>query len=88
MPNRFGKAAYTAVDVLCWQMLASVIIPGFTINRICFYTHRLLIRQKVNPKTRGLIVTAVGIGTIPFIVHPIDQFVDFLLNNTLRRFRP
>ena len=33
--SRGKKIAFAAVDTLLWQALASVIIPGFTINRIC-----------------------------------------------------
>merc|ERR1711934_949752 len=31
-----SKVAIAAVDTLLWQALASVIVPGFTINRICW----------------------------------------------------
>ena len=34
-PGRTSKIAVAAFDTLLWQALASVIIPGFTINRIC-----------------------------------------------------
>ena len=33
--GRSSKIAAAAIDTLLWQALASVIIPGFTINRIC-----------------------------------------------------
>ena len=33
--GRTAKIAAAAFDTLVWQALASVIIPGFTINRIC-----------------------------------------------------
>ena len=33
--GRTKKIATAALDTLLWQALASVIIPGFTINRIC-----------------------------------------------------
>merc|ERR1712150_434334 len=31
-----SKVAIAAMDTLLWQALASVIVPGFTINRICW----------------------------------------------------
>ena len=34
-PNRTKQIAVAAIDTLLWQAFASVIIPGFTINRIC-----------------------------------------------------
>lgn len=39
---RQQKVAIAAIDTLCWQGLASVVIPGFTINRICSATGWLL----------------------------------------------
>ena len=32
-PNKSSKVAAAAFDTLVWQALASVMIPGFTINR-------------------------------------------------------
>ena len=37
-PKRTQQIAFAAVDTLLWQALASVIIPGFTINRICAFS--------------------------------------------------
>ena len=66
------------VDTLVWQGLASVAVPGFTINRVCALS-RLLLRQKVlqqcmvmSPALQRWTVTAVGLGCIPFIIQPID----------------
>ncbi|TMW45325.1 hypothetical protein DOY81_009598 [Sarcophaga bullata] len=42
------SAAITAADVFLWQMLASVSIPGFTINRISYFSGQLL--RKLNAK--------------------------------------
>ena len=30
--------------------------------------------------------TMTGLGSIPFIVHPIDSFVDILLDNSTRKY--
>ena len=30
------------------------------------------------------IPTIMGLGSIPLIIHPIDNFTDYLMNNTLR----
>lgn len=29
--------------------------------------------------------TIMGLGSIPMIIHPIDNFVDFALDNTTRK---
>lgn len=80
------KAAITAGDVLLWQMLASVIIPGFTINRICWGTGRLLKLAQANKAVRKSVPTAVGLASIPLIIHPIDKFMDYVMDNTYRKF--
>lgn len=39
--SSISNASITAVDVFIWQMLASVMIPGYTINRLlkkCFFS--------------------------------------------------
>ena len=73
---RTRKATQTAVEAAVWQGLASVIIPGFTINRICVLSRRTL--QRVAPKSmppgvQGWVTTAVGLAAIPFIIKPIDR---------------
>merc|ERR1719266_981085 len=82
-----AKVGVAAFDTLVWQALASVIIPGFTINRICaaslFSLARVAPRVPLN--TRKWITTAVGLGVIPFIVHPIDSLVHYGMDNTTRK---
>lgn len=76
----------TAVDTLVWQALASVIIPGFTINRVCALSLFLLKRYSSLPlNTRKWTTTGIGLGCIPFIVSPIDHGVHILMNKTLRQ---
>lgn len=59
---------------------------GFTINRICALTLYLLKRNtKLSEPVRKWTTTGVGLSSIPFIVKPIDTFVDFFLDNTLRK---
>ncbi|XP_060533782.1 mitochondrial fission process protein 1 [Cylas formicarius] len=87
--NHLTRVAYTTTDTLIWQLLASVIIPGFTINRICTFTNNNLIKFNKFPKAahKG-IVTGIGLFVIPFIIKPIDRFVEYALDETLRKFKP
>jgi len=82
------QVVHAAVDTLTWQALASVMIPGFTINRVCATS--LVLLQKAAPKvpllTRKWITTAIGLGVIPFIVHPIDTGVHAAMDLTVRKF--
>ena len=78
---------HAVVDTLIWQGLASVAIPGFTINRICWMMN--IVMKNVLPKlpqnTRRWTVTAIGLGCIPIIIKPIDTSVDILMESTLRK---
>ena len=62
------SALVEAVDTLLWQTAASVIIPGFLINRVVWTVGRLTVVK--------WIPTAAGIVAIPLIVDPIDHGVD------------
>mmetsp|Transcript_17887 Transcript_17887/g.41764 ORF Transcript_17887/g.41764 Transcript_17887/m.41764 type:complete len:176 (-) Transcript_17887:2562-3089(-) len=79
------RAAIASFDTLLWQSLASVAIPGFTINMI------VRASKFAVGRTAGLPIliskwlpTTAGLGSIPFIVKPIDSLVDFALDNTTR----
>ncbi|VDM62100.1 unnamed protein product [Angiostrongylus costaricensis] len=85
--KRSRKVSVAAVDTFIWQSLASVIIPGFTINRFCHFSGFLINRVSRWPTfVRKWIVTAAGLCTIPVIIHPIDSAVEIGMNETLRRF--
>lgn len=63
------------VDTLLWQGLASVVIPGLTINRLCAGSRVLLNRyvtHLLSQQVRQWLVTGVGLCSIPLIIHPID----------------
>lgn len=77
-----GKPVRTFTDVLIWQGLASVAIPGFTINRVCWGVGKLV--NKLTPATKSAIVTGSGLLAIPFIIKPIDRGVDVLMDEAVR----
>ena len=81
------KIRHAIMDTLIWQGLASVIIPGFTINRICWAGHRVLHRTKphIPWAIRRRYVTVLGLCAIPFIVMPIDRTVDWGMEATVRK---
>lgn len=79
-------AAIATGDTLLWQMFASVIIPGFTINRICWISKKTLAMSKIKGPVGKWAPTAIGLLAIPFIIHPIDHGVDFVMDETYRKF--
>lgn len=85
-PGKTRRVTVAVVDTFIWQSLASVAIPGFTINRICAASLYLLARTTRWPiPVRKWTTTAVGLSAIPVIIKPIDRSVDFLLDATLRK---
>lgn len=77
----------SAFDCLIWQSLASVMIPGATINAIV-KASRFAVRK--GPASLPIaattwLPTVMGLGSFPLIIHPIDQSVDFLMDSTYRK---
>ncbi|XP_056677476.1 mitochondrial fission process protein 1 [Monodelphis domestica] len=87
--GRTTKVAVAVVDTFIWQALASVAIPGFTINRLCALSLYALSRTTRWPlAARKWTTTALGLMAIPVIIHPIDRSVDFLMDSSLRKIYP
>ncbi|XGW35708.1 hypothetical protein V3C99_019138 [Haemonchus contortus] len=84
--KRRTQVAIAAADTFLWQSLASVAIPGFTINRICHFSAAILRRvSRWSPPMQKWVVTAIGLSSIPFIIHPIDSAVELGMNKTIRQ---
>lgn len=80
-------SAVSTVDTLLWQSLASVCIPGFIINQIVKASRFAVARSPaaVPVTVTTWVPTFMGLGSIPLIIHPIDEFVDGLMDNTFRK---
>ena len=80
----------TGLDVFLWQTFASVLIPGKVINLVTkasvkvFQSDVPLIKN-LPLKIRTWSPTLLGLATIPFIIHPIDDFVDHVFDRTIRQ---
>ncbi|GFH61045.1 hypothetical protein CTEN210_17521 [Chaetoceros tenuissimus] len=82
------EIAYAVGDTLLWQCFASVLIPGGIINVIVRASRFAIARPALGGLPSGIkkwSPTAVGLGSIPFIVHPIDTFVDMVMDETTRK---
>jgi len=82
------STAISSVDCFAWQMLASVMVPGFTIGMTVNATSTLLKKTIKNTKIIRWAPVAVGLGLIPFIVHPIDHGVTVAMDSTVRKLYP
>jgi fission process protein 1 len=84
--TKYHQVFIAGVDTLIWQSFASVIIPGITINRICALSlYTMKHATKLPAKTRKWLTTGIGLACIPFIIKPIDAFVDFVMDETFRK---
>ena len=72
------------VDSLLWQGLASVAIPGVTINLITKASSKLIVAATHNKAVRKFAPTVIGLSAIPIIIKPIDEFTDVLMDSTFR----
>jgi fission process protein 1 len=77
--------AVNAFDTLLWQVLASVMLLGATINAIVKACRFAVSRTSLLPVALAAwMPTGVGLASIPIIIKPIDNAVDYLLENTTR----
>lgn len=88
-PTRQSESLRAMVDTVVWQSTASVLVPGFTINCLVKASRWIVRRPPVQAALPAVVFqwfpTAMGLGSIPFIVHPIDHMTDILLDETLRK---
>jgi mitochondrial fission process protein 1 len=85
-----NQCAINTFDALTWQILASVAIPGYLINKtVAFATFvlgkRFPSHTHFGPVPVRFVPVIVGLSTIPFIVSPIDNFTTYLMNMTMRK---
>lgn len=84
-PQKIKNVLLSTSDTLIWQAFASVIIPGFTINRICAAVQFAQRRSTSVVLRKPWIPTIVGLVSIPFIIHPIDHAVERTMDVTYRK---
>jgi fission process protein 1 len=69
-------AVASTMDTLIWQSLASVTIPGATIN--------MIVKASRFAVAKSPMVLPAMVGSVPLIIHPIDNAVDWIMDSTLR----
>ena len=79
-----ASPAAAVVDTLLWQGLASVAVPGLTINRAVWAATKALEAGEASKGVVRAVPTAVGLGLIPFIVAPIDHAVEAGMDRFVR----
>ena len=76
---------YTCGDTALWHSIASMGLPAFTIHSIVKYSTLALKNTQLDPKIKVAIPVVLGLGSIPFIIHPLDHITDYLMDNTIRK---
>eukprot|EP00736_Rhodelphis_marinus_P007049 Rmarinus@m.26745 len=71
-------------DTLLWHTMASIAIPGFTINRVVYSCNAFLNAMRASPPVVKWGPTMVGLFVIPLIVQPIDTAVEYGMDVVLR----
>ena len=95
--SELGCTVAAAVDTLSFQLLASILFPGYIINRwvtLCGYlTHDVLdlsglagLAGVPMETVQDFLPTALGLALIPLIVAPLDALTEKILDNTVRPF--
>lgn len=71
-------------DALIWQVIASVALPGFTINRFVTLAEIGCEAQAANNIIAEYLPTVLGLSLIPIVCKPLDELADVGLDATLR----
>lgn len=79
---------YTALDQTLWHGMASLAFPAITIHQIVHASQKYAAPKITNylPKYGRFSPIIFGLGSIPFIIHPLDHIADFIMNNSLRKY--
>ena len=75
------------LDISLWHLGASLILPAVVINRYIHTVTYILSKRNVSMKIIKYFPTFSALALIPFIVHPLDHFTDFAMDNTFRKFK-
>jgi fission process protein 1 len=85
--TRWHDTLYATADTLLWQSLASVAVPGATINLIVKASRYAVRRSPLALLPAAVakwLPTVTGLGSIPLIVQPIDHITHYFLDNSTR----
>jgi fission process protein 1 len=80
-------AVVEGLDALIWQLAASVALPGYTIHQVVAIVVALLGAAGLTDTGGPLdaLPTVIGLGTIPFIVKPLDELAEVGMDLTFRK---
>lgn len=78
-------AAINFMDRAAWHTGASMVFPAVTIHGIVKLTNKVITKNFSNMKWLRFMPACAGLISIPFIIHPLDHLMDFLMDNSMRK---
>ena len=85
------QTAIRCADTALFHSVASMALPAFTIHTVVRQSDKLLnmpsavtLFKTLPPRVRLALPTLLGLATIPFIVHPLDEFTHWVMDRTVR----
>merc|ERR1712238_578759 len=81
-------AVVEGLDALIWQLAASVALPGYTIHQVVAIAVAVQTAAgltDVGGLSLDALPTVIGLGTIPFIVKPLDELAEVGMDVTFRK---
>jgi fission process protein 1 len=85
--RKYGREAmgYCFLDASIFHTFASMALPAFTIHSIVKYSGKFLKKTLPNSRVSKFGPVVLGLGSIPFIIHPLDHFTEFVMDRTVRK---
>lgn len=77
---------YTAVDMSIFHSVASMALPAFTIHTIVHQSSKIIQKTRAVEKLKRFGPVGLGLASIPFIIQPIDHGVEWIMDNTIRKY--
>lgn len=84
--DNLGSNLIVVGDRALWHASASIVTPAVTIHTIVKTVKYALEKGKCSSKSAKLGATLMGLTSIPFIIHPIDEGTDWIMDKTCRKF--
>lgn len=83
-------AAIESANAFVWQILASVAFPGYTIHQVVKIVEAIITTTGLDQDPSLSLVatwapTITGLAAIPFIIKPLDELAEVVMDATLRK---
>lgn len=81
-----GNKFVACGDSVLWHSMASLAAPSLIVHQAVKHSSKVINLMNVSKRTGRYAPIVLGLGVIPFVVHPIDKAADWVMDNTYRKF--